>query len=226
MMHGREHERGAALVAVMVIVLLAALLISGALRTAWFNEMAAGHEADYRQAFDNAQALLRDAEFDIQGLPCQDAAGCRVTGDAAQSRAEPWYPRHGPVEFEKVRALLAARSPSCAQGICVRDGVAPEFWRFPRGELDRMKQVAARFGEFSGARSAQAANPLLAAKGWYWVEILPFDEAAPTPADAEALAPDADNPYVFRVTAVSEGRKPGSRAVLQSLVVLKRKVGP
>ena len=233
-MRGPRDERGAALVVVMVMVLLAALLMSGALRTAWLNEMAAGFELDYLQAFDNAQALLRDAEFDIKGTApdggsCQalaaNAGSCRAAAGAALSNGKPGFPRQGSGEFDKVHALLAARTPSCAQGICVVDGVAPEFWRLPRAELDKMKAVAAHFGEFSGAAPMQDANPLLTTKGWYWVEILPFDPGAPVPAGAEALAPDADSPYVYRVTAISEGRKPGSRAVLQSLLVLK-KAGP
>lgn len=230
-MRRHRSQKGVALLVVMVVVLLAALLFTSAVRTAWFNELITGSEVDYQRAFDNAQALLRDAEFDIQGLhpdgrPCHEAAGhegnCRRRGSEAAAGGQPWFPRHGPGEFESLRALLAAKSPSCMEGICVSDGVAAEFWRLSVGEVDRMKAVAAHYGEFSGAPSMQASNPLLMAKGWYWVEILPFDAGAPASPGTEALLPDADTPYIFRITAVSEGRKPATRAVLQSLLVLKK----
>ena len=220
-----------ALLVVVVMLLLAALLVTGAVRIAWFSELITGTEADYQRAFDNAQALLRDAEFDIQGRtpaggPCRVGAeyegSCRRRGAAALADGHAWFPQEGPAAFQPVRNWLATRTPSCAQGICIADGVAAEFWRSRDAQLDKMKAQAAHYGEFSGAPSSTASNPLLAAKGWYWVEVLPFDSAAAAPANASALLPDADNPYIFRITAMAEGRKPSTRAVLQTLLVWKR----
>lgn len=222
-------QEGTALLVVLVTTLLAAMLFTAGLRTAWLNELVTGNEVDYQRAFDNAEALLRDAEFDIQGIhpdgsPCREGNCRQRRGDAAASSV-PALPRADASEFGGIRALLGARRPSCMEGICVPEGVAEEFWRAPAGELDRMKAVAAHYGQFSGAPSVEADNPLLASRGWYWIEILPFDVDAPVPAGAQGVRPDADNPYVFRITAVSEGRKPATRAVLQTLVVLK-KVAP
>ena len=226
----RNEQRGAALLVVMVMVLLAGLLVAGALRTAWLNELVTGTETDYQQAFDNAQALLRDAEFDIQGrspsgAPCRDGpdfqGSCRRRGPAALAGGEVWFPQDGAAEFEPLHGRLLAATPSCVKGICVSDRVAEEFWRAPKGELDKMKSVAAHYGEFSGAPSP-ASNPLLQRSGWYWVEVLPFDVAAPVPAGNEDLRPDASNPYIYRITAIAEGRKPATRAVLQTLLVWKR----
>lgn len=227
----RRRHRGAALLVVMVMVLLAGLLFTSALRTAWFNELIAGTEADYQRAFGNAQALLRDAEFDIQGRnpvggPCREGpefeGSCRRRSAAALADGGVWFPQGGTVEFEALRNQLLAGTPSCVQGICVSDHVAAEFWQTPKGELDKMKAVAAHYGEFSGAPSLLATNPLLKAKGWYWVEVLPFDVSAPVPSGAEELRPDAGNPYVYRITAIAEGHKPATRAVLQALLVWKR----
>jgi type IV pilus assembly protein PilX len=224
-------QRGAALLVVMVMVLLATLLAAGAARTAWFNELITGTDVDHQRAFENAQALLRDAEFDIRGrhpngAPCREGAGfegsCRARGMQALAAGQPWFPQEGRAEFEPVHAWLASRSPSCAQGICVADQVMPEFWRQTKGELDKMKAFAARYGEFTGAPPMQASNPLLTTKGWYWVEVLPFDTHAPAPAGAEVLAPDPENPFVFRITTLAEGRKPSTRAVLQALFVWKK----
>lgn len=222
-------QRGAALLVVMVMVLLSTLLAAGAARTAWFNELITGIDADHQRAFANAQALLRDAELDIQGrrpdgAPCQGGiafeGSCRARSAQALAAGQPWFPQEGRVEFAPVHSWLAPRTPSCAQGICVADQVMPEFWRQPKGELDRMKALAAHYGEFTGAPSMQASNPLLMTKGWYWVEVLPFDGQAPS--SAEALAPDPENAFVFRITALAEGRKPSTRTVLQALFVWKK----
>jgi type IV pilus assembly protein PilX len=215
-------QRGVALLVVMVMVMLATLLVIGAARTAWFNELLVGIEADHQRAFENAQALLRDAELDIQnsrpdGTPCSegrvDEIGCRPRGVG-----RPWFPREGPVEFQQLRTLLASRQPSCMQGICVVEQVKAEFW-LTADELERMKASAARYGEFT---AAQAGNPLLASKAWYWVEVLPFNVDAPLPPDSDAMAPDADHPYIYRITALAEGRKPATRALLQALFVWKK----
>ena len=225
----QQHKaKGVALLVVMVLVLLAGLLLTGALRTAWLNELIGGVEADYQRAFENAQALLRDAEFDIQG---RDAGGgpsrngpafqrrCRRRGPAGLADGEVSFPQDGPADFDALRSQLLAGTPSCVKGICVADHVAAEFWQTPKDELGKMKTVAAHYGQFSGAPSPAASNPLLTSSGWYWVEVLPFDVDAPVPAGSEDLRPEPGNPYIYRITAVAEGRKPGTRAVLQSLLV-------
>lgn len=197
---GRDNPRkqkGATLLVVCMLVLLAALLVTSALRTAWLNELGTGTEADYQRALGNAQALLRDAELGLQR-------------------------RAPPTQFEPMRARLASQTPSCSRGICVPEGVAEAFWRMPPGELARMKAVAANYGDLSGASSHD--NPLLQAKGWYWVEVLRFDAAPPSASavvgSRASLQPDAANPYVFRVTALAEGHRSATRVVLQSLVVM------
>lgn len=212
-------SRGMALLVVMVLVLLAALLIAGALRTAWLNELVAGNEVDYQRSFERAQALLGDAELDIRGLCATQGAArnCRPRGKATESR-HPWFPRRNPEEFEALRFLLSGSKPACQQGICLPEGVAPEFWRMPAGELERMKAVAAHYGEFSGAASPAASDPLLMARGWYWVEVLPMDPATLTQGD--------DSPFAYRITAIAEGRRPATRAVLQSVLVWRKEPPP
>ena len=60
-------------------------------------------------------------------------------------------------------------------------------------------------------------------QGWYWVELLHYDTSAATAGgEAERLAPDADQPYIYRVTAVGRGRKPATQAVIQSTLVRKK----
>ena len=61
-----HRERGIALFVVIVFVMLSMLLALWASRTAIFNEMVVGNDADYQRAFEAAQSLIQDAELDIR----------------------------------------------------------------------------------------------------------------------------------------------------------------
>ena len=96
-------QRGISLFVVIVIVMLSALLAMWGSRTSLFNEMIVGNDADYQRAFEAAQALIQDAEFDIRserpdGTACVPAAGkpevCRVP-DAVVNKV--WIPNPGEV---------------------------------------------------------------------------------------------------------------------------------
>ncbi len=89
-------QRGVALFVVLILVLLTTLLVVWASRSALFNEMITGTDSDYQRAFEAAQAMVRDAELDLQGkrsdgTPCGSEpagtafANCRPAG---KKRAE------------------------------------------------------------------------------------------------------------------------------------------
>lgn len=73
-----RRQRGATLFVVIVFVLLSMLLALWASRTALFNELVVGNDADYQRAYEAAQALLQDAELDIRG---ESADGSACTPD-------------------------------------------------------------------------------------------------------------------------------------------------
>ncbi len=228
-------QRGAALWIVMIALLLATLLVVGGARTAWFSERLVSTDADHERALANAQALLADAEFDIRGetpdgQPCMDSAhavrptghagdGCRASGDAAPQA--PWIPRQGRLDFLRLRALLSAHASdagiACGSGICLPDALPQDFWTLPPEDFNRIVETGARYAQFSGAPGAPQDNPLLSNKGWYWIEVLPY--AGPM---GTALAPDADNPFLFRITALAQGHRASTQVVLQRLLVWKR----
>jgi type IV pilus assembly protein PilX len=94
--------------------------------------------------------------------------------------------------------------------------------------------IGARYGQYSGATvgSAGTANSLLADQsandrgGWYWIEILPYDESSKNSGLIVGGA-STDNflrlnlkPNVaYRITALAFGRKPGTMVVLQETYV-------
>jgi type IV pilus assembly protein PilX len=189
-------QAGFSLVVVMVTALLATLLVLTTARTVLLDEAATGNESDYQRAFEGAQELLRDAESEIQR---EDASLI-----AADSNDRHGYPSSR-AELLALQATLGALTPSCAAGLCIPDGIPARFWS-DRAALETMKKVAV-------SRS----------QGWYWVELLPYDTSAATAGgEAERLAPDADQPYIYRITAVAKGRKPTTQAVIQSTLVRKK----
>ncbi|MET0934678.1 MAG: PilX N-terminal domain-containing pilus assembly protein [Luteibacter sp.] len=235
----RLHQRGISLFVVMVMVLLTTLIVLWTARTALFNELVTGNDSDYQRALEAAQAMVRDAEFDIKGQrpdgsPCKTGPGyegsCRETLiDAAAGKV--FFPQNAE-DFQDLEAALSGRSPPCVKGICLSGNTAAEFWRTDAGEsgLDAMKSVAARYGEFTGAVATSAVgDPQLVssstrdANAWYWVEVLPYDVgAAVAPGPAQTFKPDTTAPYIYRITGIAQGLKSSTRAVVQTVFVWRK----
>lgn len=235
-----SRQSGATIFVVMVMVLLTTLMLLWASRSARFNELITGNDSDYQRALEAAQAMVRDAEFDIRGTrpddqPCvADApAVCRgVTVSASPAAA--YYPMAGEDELNStLEETLNAQTPSCIAGICTPTNVMPEFWN-NQDTLDDMKARAATYGSFTGTKVAAIGNPLLrhsattpviVPSAWYWVEVLPYNVYLAKGGEAgyaKDLSPDLDSPYVYRITAVAEGRKPDTQAVVQTVFVRRK----
>jgi type IV pilus assembly protein PilX len=229
-------ELGMVLLVVMVVLLLATLMVVGAMRTAWFSERLTSLDADHERAFANAQALLADAESDIRGQSCamtidmgidagidtrsEPPSGAQKTNCRA-SADEPRIPRQGGPDFLRLHRLISAQVSddgiACTQGICLPEALPQGFWKRPAVELAPILHTGARYAQFSGAPAAPSDNPLLASQSWYWIEVLPYVGPWGT-----AMAPDADNPFVYRITVLAEGHRASTQVVLQRLFVWKR----
>lgn len=239
----RQH--GVALFVVIVFVMLSMLLALWASRTSLFNEMVVGNDADYQRAFEAAQSLLQDAELDIRGEtpngdPCL-SANCRQTQPTAFQIPVAAQGNDG------VRTLLDEldqKTTKCFSGLCTKRVGRQDFWNttssttLTTGEvkLSDMTQsnVGARYGQYSGATvgATGTANPILADTsdndrgGWYWIEVLPYDESSKN-SGLIVGGTNTDNllrlnltpNVVYRITALAYGRKPGTRAVLQQTYV-------
>lgn len=221
-------QRGVALFIVLVIVMLGALLAAWASRSALLNEMLTGNDSDYQRAFEAAQAMVRDAEFDILGMHpdgslCQE--GCR-TWAPAQTAEAVFFPTD-PNEYLDLKAILDAQTLSCIAGLCTPDKVDARFWE-DETKLLAMQAVASHYGKHTGAKAIEAGNPLLipdpTPRAWYWIELLPYSmSAAIDGGKTNELAPDAQTPFVYRITAIAHGRKPHTQAVVQTIMVRKKK---
>ena len=230
-----HRERGIALFVVIVFVMLSMLLALWASRTAIFNEMVVGNDADYQRAFEAAQSLIQDAELDIQQF---DTTGYRADDNAALTAVYD----NNIVGFSNERST----SPFCENGLCVKRRGRQDFWNNhtdtteandPEVSFEQMtrannagKRGGARYGQFTGAKKPDEDDPLfpLLRNGWYWIEVLSYADpdavggaglivnddpnaAAPTDLLDLRLKPSV----VYRITAWARGLKPNSTAVIQ-----------
>jgi len=231
----RLRQHGISLLTVLVFVLLTMLLTLWASRTSLFNEMVVGNDADYQRAFEAAQALLQDAELDIQ-MKRADGTLCHSTGGAAP------VCRSGgglqiPIESYQAALLMAdlAQMPAgrarCKDGLCLKRSRAEQhdFWS-DDADFSNMRSKGVRYGTYTGAAKGsinQPGNPILHETkndkgGWYWIEILPY-----LSTDAVNLISDlagsryrtirSDPMIVYRITVITTGRKEGTRVVLQQV---------
>ena len=229
-----HRERGIALFVVIVFVMLSMLLALWASRTAIFNEMVVGNDADYQRAFEAAQSLIQDAELDIQQFDTKDY---RPDDNAALTAVIDG----NIVGFSTERST----SPFCENGLCVKRRGRQDFWnnQRPSGASDpdadnpevffdqlTADGVGARYGQFTGAKKPDEDDPLfpLLRNGWYWIEVLSYADpdavggaglivnddpnaAAPTDLLDLRLKPSV----VYRITAWAKGLNPNSTAVIQ-----------
>ena len=231
-------QRGVALFIVIVLILLGMLLALWASRSALFNEMIVGNDADYQRAFEAAQALLLDAELDIRGERADGSACQPDTGRPSVCRSGNGITTF-PLETKEVQPLLATlgseAGTGCRHALCTKRTGKQDFWNNSDSSqpptLAQMMAAGARYGQYTGAVAGARSNPILSRKddgtgGWYWIEILVHDPNAGNSGlivNARPLLPLHMAPQVlYRVTALARGRKAGTQVVLQQTYARQR----
>jgi len=231
-----------ALFVVIVLVMLSMLLAVWSSRTSLFNEMLVGNDADYQRAFEAAQALLQDAELDIRG---ENPNGGVCTGPKCRNNVG--GAARIPLDPQEVTPLLAEldqETTKCKNGLCAKRTGRQDFWNYvgtitpaaAAGEFSlaamSKDNIGARYGDYSGATlgdTSSPANPILANReaddqgGWYWIEVMNYDESSKNSglivggatSTNKLLSLNLKPNVVYRITAVAYGRKPTTMAVLQ-----------
>lgn len=211
---------------VMVVLLLSLLVVMASSRTTLFNESFTGNESDYARALEAAQLLVADATADLADKKPDDTQ-CAGAPCRSNTASEPQFPTSSAfVDISDTRASVQGNPVPCKNGICtsmcpsaqvgICDGIEPRFWLTPAA-LAIMTPLAASYGQFTGANPGATGNPILTSgRAWYWTEIIDYNQsmlnASPKVPNSKTLA------YVFRITAVAQGAKPGTQAVVQSIV--------
>jgi type IV pilus assembly protein PilX len=226
-----KHQRGVALYVVIVFVMLSMLLALWAARSALFNEILVGNDADSQRTFEAAQAMLQDAEFDIRGVK-PDGSACTPTSsnDVCRKNTTVYFDIETK-DLERVLTTVETNQATvkCYKGICQKRADPQDFWN-DSTTLSSMiaTDVGARYGQFTGASATATANPILAATAagqgaWYWVEMMPYIDpnvsllaALPPGSNVERFAPTRKKLWIYRITALARGNKPSSEVVLQS----------
>ncbi|WP_312528741.1 PilX N-terminal domain-containing pilus assembly protein [Comamonas sp.] len=247
----RYQQRGVALFVVIVFVMLSMLLALWSARTSLFGEMMVSNDADYQRAFEAAQALLQDAELDIRNENA-DGSICSGTGDVCRQSTADQIPLEAS-GAGKLLATLDNQPYKCRNGLCTKRQGKQDFWNnsdATRGPtLAQMSPnsgtpVGARYGRYTGAKLGDAtnpANPILADRsasnrgGWYWIEVLTYDESSKNSnlivADDGAGNNVVANNFltlnlvpnvVYRITSIARGLKPNTTVVLQQTYARQR----
>lgn len=230
---------------VMVMLIVSTIAVLGATRFGWLGEAVTSNESDYQRTRAAADAVLRDAMTDVMGYlpdgtlcnPVEPAGGCRSQAVANN----PFLPMTW-AELDDTEALIAGlpgydadypcvpRGPGVPGGLCIPTvnpiggaGAPADWWNTP-ALLAAMQPLGATFGAATG-NIADPADPILGAavapaRAFYWLEAFKYQPSltAPVGLDLPALQAKAGAP-IFRITVFAQGLKPGTRVVLQSLVV-------
>lgn len=237
----RRASQGLSLLTVLALLLLCLIAAMGSLRVVALNELLLGNSADQARAQAAALALLSDAEVDIRGrLPPytlqadgQRGSPCRADAEQSgysgcreiQSGASPWFPQSN-AEFDQVGDILAAGGSGrpCKQAICLPSS-ATAIGRI-EDQLTAMAPLGATYGQYTRAAlpaPGPQGNPILAgtganARAWYWIEGFRYGDISASPLIAK-LRPEPERAFIYRITAVALGLKPGTRVVMQAIFV-------
>ena len=233
MTQSRKKQEGVALYIIMIVVLLSMLLALWASRTSLFNEMIVGNDADYQRAFEAAQAMIQDAELDIRGERADGTACVPIPASPKVCRlpvaggTDVWFMNEDKELGDLINQLATkdtTGNTGCWQGMCQKRTGNQDFWNDPTTFTNMTRSgIGARYGEYTGAKTGSASNPILAntATGqgaWSWIEVMPYDA---TPAGLltggqSKLELNLKPTVVYRITAVARGLKPNTQAVIQS----------
>lgn len=237
----RKHDQqGISLIMVLLVMVLVTLTALSASRSSYFNESVTGNEADYNRALAAAEALIRDAQLDIQGMSRDGVAcnlganfeGCRPNASGTPTAAEPYYPSNIQTGTVDSAALQVALANKCVKGICApnpwpANALPANFWLTPatlQSYVNGPNNSAATYGQFTGALPGATGNPILIAnnpaKAWYWVELIDFAVINCVAQPNQCInRPIAKMPFVYRITAVAQGQRPNTMAVIQTYYV-------
>lgn len=144
---------------VVIFILLSMLVALWASRSAIFNELVAGNDADYQRAMESAQAMVQDAQDDIYRHLYDSTKTSLRTGSTQQFPGSQDVLDHGATASQ-------AQTNQCKNAICLRRTIAEDFWNDP-STLQAMLSLGARYGQFSGANQSGSEtitppNPILA----------------------------------------------------------------
>lgn len=229
--NARPAQRGISLIVVMVMLLLGVLLAIGTVRNNLLQESLVSNESDYQRAFAAAEALVADAEMDIRGVapgggPCQNNPALEGCRDKAGNQMYIPLDRRD-LDDLVVRMNSLVPGAPCVQGICFpvnETALGANWWDPASPQWAVMQANGATYGQYTRNAALTAADStnelLMRPTSLYWIEVMEYNtkDAINNPSGALPV-PSQDLPFVYRITAIVDGVKPGTRVVLRSIFV-------
>lgn len=149
-------------------------------------------------------------------------ASCRLRNSATS----PWYPQSND-EFDSVADIVFAHSATkrCKEGICFPADTTTHAKI--EDDVAGWKDFGATYGQYtrdSLTAAGVAGNPALVESGSrvarYWVEAFRYGQGVGSGTDiATNLVPTGERNFIYRITAVVQGLKPGTQVVIKSIYV-------
>lgn len=195
--HGNasQRSRGVSLIVVMVLLIVIVGLGLSAVQISMMGERSARNDRDYQVAWQGAEAVLMDAEFDIRG---PNTSGSARMGSFAVNN------------LTDFGASCGTSGPS--KGLCMPVVSGKPVWLTVDFTDTSTSAPSAAYGNFTGRAFASGSNGLMPRKApRYIIEAIP-DTATHGDASIGAAAK-----YVYRVTAMGFGPRDDIQAVMQML---------
>ena len=188
-------QRGASLIAVMIILTIVSLLGVAAIQVSMLSERGARNDRNLQLAWQSAEAALADAEIDLWS----------TTNTSSNSRQSTFKP------VTNVSAFVSGcGSSSTNRGLCALVGSGKPAWLTVDFTIKDSSAPTVEYGTFTdGAFAAGGLGVQPAQKPRYVVEVIP------DPGERDAGS--TDSKYIFRVTAMGFGPRSEIQAVLQML---------
>lgn len=186
-----KHERGASLLMVMLILIVASILGIGGAQIALMGERSARNDRDYQVAWQSAEAALLEAEFDIRG------PGTSTRQNTAFASPVP----------SKYLFLDGCGTSGDSKGLCLPAASGKPIWL--TASFTTSASPTTEFGDFtSRAFDAGGTGIKPAKKPRYLIEIIDDPE---TFSDLGI----GKKKYLYRVTAMGFGPRADIQAVMQ-----------
>lgn len=174
-----------------------------------------------------------------------DEAGYESSCRLRFSTTTPWFPQNSEA-FDLVGDIVAANDATrrCENAICmplnttshanIEDSITSSTTADATANAatvtasNQWKALGATYGLYTRSSLTApgvAGNPILnvtggAARAWYWVEAFRYAEGVSSEGEiAGNLIPSGNANYVYRITAVAFGLKPGTKVVIKSIYV-------
>lgn len=157
------------------------------------------------------------SNYEIDGYE----SSCRLRN----STTAPWFPQSNE-EFDDVSDIITSTNSAsrCLDAICIP--MSLNSYAAIKNKPNEWAQFGATYGQFTRNELSDlgvAGNPILSSfvpRAWYWIEAFRYSDEIAIDADVVSkLVPSNDRNFVYRITAVALGMRPGTKVVMRSVFV-------